>query len=137
VSVVVDTSLALALYDVADEHHAEAAAWLRDVDDELVTTPLVLAELDHLVGVTAPAARTALYEDFEGGAYVLRWWADALVETISIARGRPGIGLTDASLVALTTRLRTRAIATFDHRHFRTLTTADGSPFVLLPADAT
>jgi predicted nucleic acid-binding protein len=137
VSVAIDSSLVLALYDGADEHHADAVAWMRDADDELVTTPLVLAELDHLLGSIAPKARAALYDDFERGALVLRWWADALDESIAIARARPELGLADASLVALAARLRTHAIATFDHEHFRPLTSADGTPFVLLPADAT
>jgi len=34
-------------------------------------------------------------------------------------------------------RLRTDRIATLDLDHFRSLTTPDGEPFVLLPADAT
>ena len=136
-TVVVDTSLVLALYDSSDDHHDAAVAWIRDVDDELVTTPLVAAELDHLVGEASPRARLVLYDDFDRGAFSVRWWADALFESIDIARRRPDIGLTDASLVALAGRFRTEMVATFDHRHFRTLTTAAGEPFVLLPADAT
>jgi hypothetical protein len=53
-----------------------------------------------------------------------------------VSRARPDLGLTDASLVALAGRLNTTRIATLDHRHFRTLQTRDGQPFVLLPADA-
>ena len=65
----------------------------------------------------------------------MRWWADALIETLAIARRHPSIGLTDASLVALAGRAAHQRIATFDH-HFRSLTTPDGEPFVLLPDDA-
>lgn len=136
-SIVVDTSFVLALYDAADDHHTAAAAWVGDVDDELVTTPLALAELDHLVGSIDRQARPVLYDDFDRGAFTLRWWADALAESIVIARRRPDIGLTRASLVALAARVRTNRIATFDHAHFSTLTTSAGEPFVLLPADAT
>ena len=77
-----------------------------------------------------------LCDDLDRGAFTVRWWADALAETIAIARRHPDIGLIDASLVALADRSRTDRIATFDHRHFRTLTTPAGKPFVLLPADA-
>jgi hypothetical protein len=72
--------------------------------------------------------------DFERGAYAVRWWADALKETLGIARRHPAVGLTTASLVALAGRVNTRRIATFDEQ-FRTLTTPDGEAFVVLPAD--
>jgi uncharacterized protein len=80
-----------------------------------------------------------MWQDFERGAYQVRWWADALSETLKIARveSRLGIGLVDASLVALAERLGTNRIATLDHRHFRLLTVRRGAEhFVVLPADA-
>jgi uncharacterized protein len=48
VSVVLDTGVVVALYDVSDRHHPEARAWYESFDDDLVTTPLALAEMDHL-----------------------------------------------------------------------------------------
>jgi predicted nucleic acid-binding protein len=136
VTVVLDTSVVLALYDADDDLHDQAAEWLAELDEELVTTPLTVAELDHHLS-RRPDAQSALYDDLERGAYTVRWWADALSESLAVARRRPDVGLADASLVALAARLRTTRIATFDHRHFRTLTTGDGAPFVLLPSDAT
>jgi hypothetical protein len=76
-----------------------------------------------------------LWQQFEEGVFAVRWWADALGQTIGIARRYPWIGLADASLVALAGVLRTDRIATFD-QHFRSITTPDGEPFVLLPDDA-
>ena len=137
VSVAVDSSLVLALYDSGDAHHADG----RRLDPRRrrrarhdAAGPRRDRRADRRL---APDARAALFDDFERGALVLRWWADALAESIEIARERPGLGLADASLVALAARLRTQAIATFDHDHFRPLTGADGGAFVLLPADAT
>jgi predicted nucleic acid-binding protein len=107
------------------------------VDDDLVTSPLALAEMDYFIGrYGGRGAAEVLWTDFASGAYGVRWWADALEETLAIARANPPIGLTDASLVALAGRLRTNRIATFDHRHFRALNTPDGQPFTVLPADA-
>ena len=65
----------------------------------------------------------------------MRWWADALKETLG-DRPPPSrtSASTTASLVALAGRVNTRRIATFDEQ-FRTLTTPDGEPFVVLPAD--
>ena len=135
-SVVLDTAFVLALYDSSDRHHRNAVAWADVVDEDLITTPLAVAEMDHLVEQRGGEAAThVLWDDFDAGAYGVRWWADALRETIAIARENPWIGLTDASLVALAGLLRTNRILTFDS-HFRSLTTPRGEPFVVLPADA-
>jgi predicted nucleic acid-binding protein len=56
-------------------------------------------------------------------------------ETVTLARRYAFAGLTDASLVALSRRVRTNRIATLD-QHFRAMTTPAGEGFVLLPADA-
>jgi hypothetical protein len=66
-------------------------------------------------------------------------WADAATDTVDIARRYAdlGVGLADASLVALAARLNTVSIATFDQRHFRAMRpTAGGDAFRLLPLDA-
>jgi predicted nucleic acid-binding protein len=139
VSVVLDTSLLVGAYDRSAPEHEASAAWLRDLDDELVTTPLAVAEMELLITRRGgPEAQRALWSNLESGAVTVRWWADAMDETLAIARrgdGGPG-GLVDASLVALAHRVRSDRIATFDHEHFRNLTTSDGKPFRILPADA-
>jgi uncharacterized protein len=138
--IVLDTSVVLAFMDRRDADHEVVRAWIDELEDELVTTPLVVAELDHLVFRQggAGAART-LREDFERGAYTVEWWPSALQETIAVA-GRyesMEIGLTDASLIALAARLKTVQIATLDERHFRAArATTDGeAAFTLLPYD--
>jgi len=134
-TVVADTSFILAIVRGRDEHHAAALGWLQESDEDFVTSPLALAELDHMVArLSGETARHALWEDFEAGVYGVRWWADALSETLAIARRHPFLGLVDASLVALAGRLRTTRIATFD-QHFRSVPTPDGEAFVVLPAD--
>jgi predicted nucleic acid-binding protein len=135
VTVIVDTSFILAVVFEPDKDHAAALSWIDAADEELVTSPLTLAELDHMVPRYAgEKAQHALWGDFETGVYGVRWWADALTETLVIARRRPFLGLVDASLVALSGRLRTNRIATFD-QHFRSVLTPDGEPFVVLPDD--
>ena len=131
-SVVVDTGAVLALMRADDDHHEAARDLFATLDDDLVTSPLALAELGHLVGARGGrSASEALWRDLERGAYTVRWWADALDESLRIVRRHPSLGLTDASLVALAGRLRTTRIATFDG-HFRSIETPQGDPFVLL-----
>jgi uncharacterized protein len=135
-TVVLDTGVAIALYDAADPDHARVAEWIAGIDEDLITTPLAVAEMGYLAESRGgPSGRAALWDDLEAGAYGVRWWADGMRDTLAIARRHPFLGLTDSSLVALAGLLRTRRIAALDN-HFRSLTTPGGEPFVLLPADA-
>jgi uncharacterized protein len=136
VTVVLDTGLVIALMRGSDEDHDSVRAWIEVNDEELVTTPLTVAEMDYIITDRGgEAARDALWTSLEAGAYTVRWWADGMRETLAIARRHPFLGLADASLVALAGLLRTDRIATLD-QHFRSLTTPDGEGFVLLPLDA-
>jgi uncharacterized protein len=139
--IALDTSVAYALLDGNDRRHGEAARWYRSSDEDLITTPLVLAELDHLAMTRAgPAAARGFYRDLAAGAYVVEWWEAALVEAVGVAEAYAdiGLGLTDASLVALCARYATTDIATFDQRHFRAVRPlAGGSAFRLIPLDDT
>lgn len=139
--IVLDTSVVLALIDASDINHERVWKWMEGVPDELCTTPLVLAELDHMVPLKGGSvAAKAVREDFRDGAYTVEWWRSALFETIEIANQYESIelGLTDASLIALAAHLETDRIATLDERHFRAVRPAGGvaEPFTLLPADA-
>jgi predicted nucleic acid-binding protein len=136
-AVVLDTSIVVALMRARDTHHDRVRRFVETLDDDLVTSPLAVAEMDRVAAGLGPDFSRGLWADLASGAYGVRWWADAMVETIAIAESHPEIGLTDASLVALAARLRTDRIATLDLEHFRSLITPDGQPFVLLPADAT
>jgi hypothetical protein len=129
-SVVLDTSAIVAAYDRADPGHEAVAELLRSLDDELVTTPLVAAQMDRALSATD--GRDALWKDLDSGAITVRWWADAMEETLRIARRHPVLGLADASLVALAGRLRTDRIATFDS-HFRDVPLPRGRRVVMLP----
>jgi uncharacterized protein len=140
VAVALDTSVVYAYMDGNDADHEAVSAWIDQQNDELVTTPLVLAEIDYLVSkVGGRRAAAALRNDLEARTYAVDWWPTALAETLAVAAGNDaiGIGLVDASLVALAARLETTQVATLDERHFRTLVPLTGEPaFALLPADA-
>lgn len=138
--IVIDTSVIYALLDSADGRHAQAAAWYATVDDDLATTPLVIAEADHLAQARGgSAAVRAFHRDIRAGVYAIEWWPEAASLAVDVVERYPdlGIGLADASLVALASRLGTTLIATFDERHFRAVSPlSSGSAFRLLPLDA-
>lgn len=136
-AVVLDTSVVVALAIVGEPDHEAVREWILREKDELVTTPLVLAEVDHVLHRRAGSAvAETVLEDFRNGAYRVEWWPGAVVDSLNVLRAERqlGIGIVDASLVALAAHLGTSRIATLDQRHFRQLTLA-GEPFALLPAD--
>lgn len=137
--IVLDTSVIYALLDAADRRHREALAWYGELDEELVTTPLVLAEADHLAATRGgPRALRAFRADIRAAAYLVEWWPTAAREAAELADQYAdlGIGLTDASLVALAARVASIDLATFDERHFRAVRPLAGGPaFRLLPID--
>ncbi len=137
---IVDTSVVYALLDAADESHRMVAAWYEESLPVFVTTPLILAEIDHLAGARAgAAARAAWWRDLAAGAYRVEWWRTAAGESVDIAERYAdlGIGLADASLVALAARLGTTEIATLDQRHFRMVRPlTGGDAFTIRPIDS-
>jgi uncharacterized protein len=137
--IVIDTSAIVAYMNRTDDRHELVSAWVDDTTDDLATTPLVVAEVDHLVAARGGrAALSALRADLSAGAYVVDWWPGAISSTVKIAEryADDGLALTDASLVALAERLDTIEIATLDERHFRAVRPLmGGDAFRLLPID--
>ena len=133
-TIVIDTSVVLAVLDPQDDLHDRAVAFYDTLEEDLVTTPLAVAEMDYLA--TRRAGRPGadlLWANLDDGAVQVRWWATAMAETLVIAHAHPALGLTDASLLALAPVVRTTRIASFDHRHLSAARTAAGEPVTLLP----
>jgi predicted nucleic acid-binding protein len=137
--IIVDTSVIVAYMNATDDHHEAVGLWLDQVDDDLATTPLIVAEVDHLVAARGGrAALTALRADLAAGAYLVEWWDGAVTATVNVAEqyADNDLGLADASLVALAHRHNSVEVATLDERHFRALRPlAAGDAFRLLPID--
>lgn len=135
--IALDTSVVVAFMNRRDNDHERVAAWMETVGEDLFTTPLIVAEIDHLVSRGGgPDAALAFYEDLSSGAYLVEWWPEAVAETVAAARKYQDIGLADASLLALSARLETTRVATLDERHFRAVRPLAGeAAFTLLPSD--
>jgi len=136
--IVLDTSFLLALLWDGDRGHRQAAGFYSETRDPFTTTPLVLAEVDYMLHSRAtPAASHAFNDEIRAGSLGVEWWRGLEAEAATIADRHAdiGLGLTDASLVALAGRLETTRIATFDERHFRAAEPLSGGRFQLLPAD--
>ena len=137
--IVTDTSVILAYMNSRDAHHGSVRAWLEGERRPLVTTPMVIAEVDHLVSTGGgSAAVAALRADLAAGAYAVEWWPGAMPAAVRVADryADMDLGLTDASLVVLADHLGVTDIATLDERHFRAVRPLAGAAaFRLLPMD--
>lgn len=135
-----DTSGLLAAVDSSQRQHSRAAAALRAARGPRLLSPLVLAELDHLLatGVGPRAALALLAEVARGACRLESFDASDLATARDLieAHGDTDIGLADASIVALSHRHNTFDALTLDERHLRSLTGTAGRRFRLLPADA-
>ncbi len=138
--IVIDSSAILAYMNSQDTHHGVVRTWLEGEQRPLVTTPMVVAEVDHLVSSRGGAAAAAAWRaDLAAGAYIVEWWPAALPAAVRVADryATMNLGLTDASLVVLAERLAVVDVATLDERHFRAVRPLAGAlAFRLLPADA-
>lgn len=137
--IVLDTSFVFALLAKDEARHAEARRWYEAEARTFATTPLVLAELDYLLGArSATAELSDFYAEIRRGSLGVEWWPGLENEASEVAERHAeiGLGLVDASLVVLAARLETTRIATFDERHFRAVEPLAGGRFELLPADA-
>lgn len=135
--IVADTSGLLALFNRREPAHAAVKGVVDAEPEPLLVSPYVVAELDYLV-----ATRLGVDADLEvlaevaGGAYHLSQFG---AEELQRARGvveryrDQDVGVTDASIVVLADRYRTRSLLTLDHRHFGLLRPLDGGRFRLLP----
>lgn len=140
---VLDTSGMLAAIAANADHHVACRRAIDVTPGPLLVTPLVLAELDYLLGTQGLAAvmTDAVIPDVAAGAYTL---ADVTPDDLTKAAGIMTryadlrLGLTDAVNVIIADKHRTAQMITLDERHFRVVRPLRGrSAFVIVPHDGT
>ncbi|MEO8323267.1 MAG: PIN domain-containing protein [Actinomycetota bacterium] len=135
--IVLDTSGLLAAIDSSQRRHEQARQALEDDPGPLLLSPFVLTELDYLLSTrVGPEAEALLLNEVAEEVYRLEALTPAEIHEAAgiIERYRDlGIGLADASIVLIASRVGTDRILTLDERHFRALRTSGGRSFQLLP----
>lgn len=135
--IIADTSGLLAYFNDREPAHEAVRHVLAARDDVLVVSPYVVAEVDYLVATRHGVdAELAVIRELSGGAYDLAQLGDDLLARAGDVVGKyrdQSVGVTDASLVVLASRYRTRTILTLDRRHFHVLRPLDGGRFTVLP----
>jgi hypothetical protein len=137
VALVLDTSVLLGALDAADADHEPCAALIAGASEERVVPSLVLSELDYWchARLTAEVWLTFL-ADVLDGAYRVEHPTHPDLERCHELQGEYadlGLGVVDASVLALVERLGEPKLATLDHRHFATVRPRHVEALALLP----
>jgi uncharacterized protein len=136
-ALICDTGPILAALDRDDPDNRSCSQLLSESKEDLVVPGLVLAELDYWCRkLSIQPAWLTYMEDIEAGVWRIEWPARA-----DLRRAREleelysdlGLGVVDATVMALAERMRERKIATLDHRHFATVRPSHAESFQLLP----
>jgi uncharacterized protein len=137
VALILDTGPLLAALDAADPDHARCATLITEAREDLVIPALVLAELDYWCHRRLGAdVWLAFLDDVLAGAYRIEPpTGPDLVRCRDLQSTYLdlGIGVTDASVMALVERLGETKVATLDHRHFGAVRPSHAEAVQLVP----
>ncbi len=135
---IVDTGPLVALGDRDDKSHAACRELLETDPGPLVTTALVIAEAGYMLsrglGVAAELALIAMIRDGSLGVEALTGADWDRVDQLIGRYADLGLGVTDASLIAVAERKGSTRIATVDRRHFTVVRPVHCDAFELVPA---
>jgi uncharacterized protein len=137
VALILDTGPLLAALDAADPDHERCAELITVAREDLIVPALVLAELDYWCHRRLGAdVWIAFLDDLLAGAY--RFEPPGQPDLVRCRDLQTtyfdlGIGVTDASIIALVERLGERKVATLDHRHFAAVRPSHVDALTLLP----
>ncbi len=135
--IIADTSGLLALYNRREPSHQRFAESIASSTATIVVSPYVIAELDYLAATRLGIdAELAILRELSGGAYELAGLDNSELRACSdlVDRYRDQeIRVTDASLVVLAHRYRTRSVLSLDRKHFEVVRPLDGGRFELMP----
>lgn len=138
--IVCDTGPLVALSNERDEHYVTANNLFRDLHmagETLLLPSTVLAETCYWLNEHGgPDVEAAFLDAVVDGTFKLvdltSQDVERMAELVRQFSSFP-LGGTDASVVAIAERLGVREIATFDRRHFPSITPQAGGHFTLLP----
>ena len=136
-ALILDTGPILAALDAADPDHDACAALLTESMEDLIVPVLVLGELDYWCARRLPPEAWLIFlDDILAGAYQVAGPTPADLDRcrqLQTAYRDLGLGVVDASLIALSERLGEHKIATLDHRHFSVVRPLHVPSFEILP----
>lgn len=138
-TLLIDAGPLVALADPDEPRRDQILEILTSEPEALVIPAQTTAEVDYLLGQRfGHAARRAFLGDLAAGRFAVASLEHddyAAVVRLETRYADLNLGLADCALVVLAARYDSDRILSFDERHFRSVSTLGGAPFVVLPAD--
>ena len=135
-TMITDTGVVYASMDRSDPSHAACVELLQRIGDPLVIPSPVLIELDWLGDARGvPVLDVTLASVENGSIEVIDLSPTDYTRIRELCRQYQdlGLGMVDASVVAVAERLGEETIATLDHRHFSVVRPRHLASFTLVP----
>lgn len=124
--IVADTGAIVALVDADDHHHAAFRTLFEAEREPWVLPWAILPEVDYLLAThVGRRAQEAFLGDLANGAFEVEWGTPAdlrRARDLDARYDRLKLGLVDGAVIAVAERLKARAIATVDLKHFGVVT---------------
>jgi len=137
VALVLDTGPVLALLDADDVDHERCVKLVEQLNEPLLVPVATLVEIDYWIRKRLePAVWTAFVEDLAAGAYRLEQLDERDLQRAAELEAEYadlGLGLVDASVIAVCERLGETRVATLDQRHFAVVRPRHCEALTLLP----
>jgi predicted nucleic acid-binding protein len=134
---ITDTGVVYASMDRSDPSHSGCVELLHRTGDPLVVPAPVLVELDWLGDARGVPVLDATLASVESGSIEVIDLSPAdytRIRELCRQYRDLGLGMVDASVVAVAERLGEETIATLDHRHFSVVRPRHVTAFTLVPA---
>jgi predicted nucleic acid-binding protein len=136
-ALVLDTGPLYASLDRRDANYIVCRRLLEETTEPLVIPAPVLVEVDYWIHLRLhPGVLVALLDDIIAGAYrVEELYPEdyARVRDLCDRYADSDVGFVDAAVLTMVERLNEPKLATFDHRHFRTLRPRHVDALMLVP----
>ncbi len=133
---ITDTGVVYASMDRSDPSHAACVELLQRTGEPLRVPSPVLVELDWLGDARGVPVLDATLESVESGSIEVIDLSPAdygRIRELCRQYQDLGLGMVDASVVAVAERLGEETIATLDHRHFSVVRPRHVASFTLVP----
>jgi hypothetical protein len=136
-AVLVDTGILYAMADLDDAWHEPVKAFLENITDSLVIPVTVLPEICYLLNthLNQESERKLIASIIQGELRIENLIAEDYRRSLQLLESysNVNIGFVDASMVAISERLKINRILTTDRKHFSIIRPRHCRAFELLP----
>ena len=133
--VMMDTGPWVALIDRSEERHKECVEWLKNIEDNILSSEAVLTEVLYLLNFSQRAQSAAIDFVLNGAILLVPSSLESLKKTKRLMEKYKDIPMdyADATLVTIAEDFSVTHVVTFDTKDFSIYRRSLKQPFVILP----